>query len=574
MTTPEIARFALAFLGTYALHSTLLLALVWALCTRYPSLAPRLRERLWRLGLVGGLLTAGGQLLLGTQPILGGIVLRPEPKSAAQDHAPRPRLSNFAPDRRLESEKITAPAVEGTREARNRPSAQPLLIRSTPVRTKRSEERGFKGKDGPPRIDLIQPALGPADPAGIPVAIEPRLRESALPPREEAPPALLGSARRLAGRIAEPSTWPALVGATWAAAGGLLVLGVLASWSAFRRRLLGRRRLVDGPLVAKLEELRRRAGLRAHIRLSVCDRISSPISLGFFRPEICIPSAVQSELTAPQQETLLAHEIAHHRRGDPAWFGFYCLLEKLFFFQPLNRLARKRLQELAEESCDDWAVRWTGERLALASCLTEVAQWIVGARARELAFPGLSSNRSKLGQRVERLLDDRRSPAVEKGVRWGLPLFLGVAGLFVLAVPGISASASPREVSSRTEPAQPSPTLAAPQAESPARSAVAAEPPAPPPPAPLTAPVDAAPAEQSPAGVASDHELLEEEMHLLETEFDELKHELALSELHERFSRELELIEQRMHELRARRERVGALLARLTSQEPASDPKH
>ena len=63
-------------------------------------------------------------------------------------------------------------------------------------------------------------------------------------------------------------------------------------------------------------------------------------------------------------------------------------------------------------------------------------------------------------------------------------------------------------------------------------------------------------------------------MHLLETEFDELKHELALSELDERFSKELGLIEQRMRELRARREKVGALLERLTSQEPASDTKH
>ena len=52
MTNPEIARFALAFLGTYALHSTLLLAAVWALCASRPSLAPRLRERLWRLGIV------------------------------------------------------------------------------------------------------------------------------------------------------------------------------------------------------------------------------------------------------------------------------------------------------------------------------------------------------------------------------------------------------------------------------------------------------------------------------------------------------------------------------------------
>ena len=572
MTTPEIARSALAFLGTYALHSTLLLAAVWALCVSRPSLAPRMRERLWRLGLVGGLLTACAQLLLGTQPLLGSIVLRPETPATAPDPAPRRPSATPLP----EPESSTAPAAPRKRASENRPDSRPHRIRPTPLGTEPSVEPAL-ARSEPARIDLIQPALGRADSEIIPASSiappPPRARESARAPRDGARPAPWSSMRALAQRVTKGSSWATWVGLGWAVAGGTLVLGLLTSWTLFRRRLVRRRRLTDGLLVQKVEELRRRAGLSARVRLSVCDRISSPISLGLFRPEICIPSAVLSELTPPQQETLLAHEIAHHKRGDPAWFALYCLLEKLFFFQPLNRLARRSLQEIAEQSCDDWAVRWTGERLALASCLTEVAQWIVGARSRELAFPGLSSNRSKLGERVERLLDDRRSPAVDPGARFGLPLFLGVAGLFVLAVPGISASAE-REIPSPLAPPPPEALLPRSSEQEPAAAASVAEPPAAPPaPAPVE-PAAEAPVEGSRAGVAGDHELLEEEMHLLETEFDELKHELARSELHERFSKELGLIEQRMTELRARRERVGALLERLTSQETASDPKH
>ena len=39
---------------------------------------------------------------------------------------------------------------------------------------------------------------------------------------------------------------------------------------------------------------------------------------------------------------MLAHEIAHLVRRDPQWLVLARAIEMVFFFQPLNRLARRR----------------------------------------------------------------------------------------------------------------------------------------------------------------------------------------------------------------------------------------
>jgi beta-lactamase regulating signal transducer with metallopeptidase domain len=200
--------------------------------------------------------------------------------------------------------------------------------------------------------------------------------------------------------------WPGFVLALWTVIGASSLAALLASWTCLRRCMLGREVLRDGPLLARFERLRERTRVRACVRLSVSSRIAAPFSTGLLRPEVCVPRAALTELTGAQQDALLAHELAHLVRRDPAWFGIGFLIEKLFFFQPLNRLARRQLSELAEVACDDWAVRWTGARLALASCLTEVAGWVIGEKPRLVTPPGLAGHRSRLAQRVQRLLDD------------------------------------------------------------------------------------------------------------------------------------------------------------------------
>ena len=212
-------------------------------------------------------------------------------------------------------------------------------------------------------------------------------------------------------------------------------------------RLADRRPVRDGPLATTLAELQRTTGYRGRVRLTMARTISSPVALGL--SEICVPELALSELGAEQQCSMLAHELAHLARHDSLWLVGASLIERLFFFQPLNRLARRELETTAEYLSDEWAMRKTGSAVSLAKCLATVAEWI---QASPLGVPvaGLAERRSLLVARIARLLDGRlpQRPASRRG--WAVLATLGVAAT-VAAAPRVSSPPGPLSVPERGE---------------------------------------------------------------------------------------------------------------------------
>lgn len=612
MTTSEGIRAVLSWLATYGLHSTLFLGGAWLLCALRPPKANRNRERVWKLALVGGVVSASLQLAVGLRPLLGHIEWAPanvaetEPEARASK---RPTLAAVEPKvepatRRAERSK-TVRADSPRREPRF-PAARPTRSDGHgPALIEPDEERAHeldRASDEPVRpasvaapvdvaVDVAasdEEAIAAPLEQGSPAA--PAARTTDLEPGQAAEPATNSApeprlelassasaglaARTETGPSSVLSRWAGLVLLGWIAVGLVGLLGLAASWTCLRRRMLGRQVLRAGALLELFEDLRARAGLKRAVRLSVSARIRSPFSTGFFRPEVCVPSAVLTDLTRSQQEALLAHELAHLVRRDPAWFGLGFLIETLLFFQPLNRIARRELAELAELACDDWAVRWTGARLALASCLTEVAGWVVGEPRRLVSPPGLAGQRSRLGQRVMRLLDDRRSPAGEPPTPWWPTLAGGAVALVVLAMPGVSAAREstpearvlpepePSHALARTKDRLATPTSTTPSTSEPLRSSSSAS----------TSPrASAAPARSS-AVLEVERDVLESELALLESELAALRAELEVRALGRRFSAALTRIDARMTELRAQHQQVHALLERLAATSAAAGP--
>ncbi len=217
----------------------------------------------------------------------------------------------------------------------------------------------------------------------------------------------------------------------------LLALLTLRAWS-FRRTLAGRRSVLEGSLLSLLDTLADRAGLGRRVRLTTSARFAVPFARGVAQPEICMPERALTSLRPSHQEGILAHEVAHLVRRDPLWLLTLRLFEALFFFQPLNRLASRRLTELAELSCDDWAARATGKGRDLAVCLTEVAAWMVKAENRALV-PAMAASRSGLARRIERLMANDEKTAEGSAIPRWLPWAGGAALLAVwMLVPGAS----------------------------------------------------------------------------------------------------------------------------------------
>jgi hypothetical protein len=197
--------------------------------------------------------------------------------------------------------------------------------------------------------------------------------------------------------------------------------------------LRGRRPIAAGKAAELLAEVRDRAGWRRPVRLSASAAVLTPLALG--RGEICVPERFFIELDTAQQRAAFAHELAHLRRGDPLWQAAAGILESVFFFQPLNRLVRRRLRDAAEHLCDDWAVQQTGSPLALAGCLAVVGSWL-GSDPAPASAPAMAGRPSALLRRVRRLCEwEPPPPAPAWATRLAAVALIGaVAG----AAPAVS----------------------------------------------------------------------------------------------------------------------------------------
>lgn len=85
--------------------------------------------------------------------------------------------------------------------------------------------------------------------------------------------------------------------------------------------------------------------------------LQSPAVFGFWKPTICLPVNLATQLSEQELRWVLRHELAHIKRRDSLWLSVAFLMRALHWYNPLAWFVASRLQALAEESADDVAVR-------------------------------------------------------------------------------------------------------------------------------------------------------------------------------------------------------------------------
>ena len=429
-----------AWLLTYLFHSTALIGGAWLVALLLARVAcraasvrsalPSLREKLWKFALVGGLVTASLQTVFGLDPWGARIGLRTRVEPTAVADARSAAGAELDADARITAVPIASAdeslprtvtisawhdaAPRTIHDAIDRPRSEPIVDASQDIDRRVSLERAapMQATTQTPTFDTA-PGSSPA-----PIVVE-------------------GVDTAIASST---PTWMRIFLGVWLAGVALGVARWICQWNRLLRDLDDRSPVLSGTVWEVYQHLRARTRSLPNVRLSMSPGIRAPITLGLRRVEICLPPRVATELQRDEIAALLAHELAHARRRDPAWLALCRFVEVVFFFQPLNRLCASWLSDEAEYLCDDYAIVVVGERVALASCLTEIAGWLVHGDEPRLA-PGMAAAGTRLSLRVGRLLDEDHDPRRAPRTRWVAvalaPVALSVAGL----VPRVSADA-------------------------------------------------------------------------------------------------------------------------------------
>jgi len=213
-----------------------------------------------------------------------------------------------------------------------------------------------------------------------------------------------GAMPRLLFARQKRASWTAGLVTVWLTGAGVGLLWLTIGYARTARALDGRTSLDGTSIARRLRALLARTGVRRRVRLTCSATLASPVALA--GGEVCLPRRALLELEPLEQDTMLAHEVAHLVRRDPRWLMVARVIETVLFVQPLNRLARHRMQDVAEFLCDDWAVQRTSEPVTLAKCLAAVAEWVAQAPRLHPMSAMVESGGSPLVRRVGRILAD------------------------------------------------------------------------------------------------------------------------------------------------------------------------
>ena len=149
--------------------------------------------------------------------------------------------------------------------------------------------------------------------------------------------------------------------------------------------------------------------LRRGVQLVINARITAPVTAGWRRPVILLPSDAE-RWSGERRRVVLVHELAHVARADYLAQLVATFACALYWFHPLVWMAAARLRAEAEQSADDRVLAAGTTGVAYASHLLEIARAASAPRLAAGIAVGMVRS-SRLESRFRAMLDAKRSRA-------------------------------------------------------------------------------------------------------------------------------------------------------------------
>jgi beta-lactamase regulating signal transducer with metallopeptidase domain len=231
---------------------------------------------------------------------------------------------------------------------------------------------------------------------------------------------------------------PQILATLWCVVSGLclarLIGSMVAGW-----RAVGRASPVTGESMTQaVGAARARLALRVQPDLLASRDVTCPaIWCWRRRPAIVLPKV--ADTVSVDWIGVFCHELAHWRRRDHVWSLLADVLVCAVPFQPLAWWARRRLGQLSELACDDWAIAGGRDPESYAETLLQLLP-----RRRTLSALAAVSRRSGLAARIAHLLTLSGPVEPRSGRVWISSVSLAAIGLVAVIALTQARGARPR----------------------------------------------------------------------------------------------------------------------------------
>jgi beta-lactamase regulating signal transducer with metallopeptidase domain len=146
-----------------------------------------------------------------------------------------------------------------------------------------------------------------------------------------------------------------------------------------------------------------RFGINRKVTLLESALVTSPLVIGHIKPVILFPISFINKMTVSEVEAVISHELAHIMRNDYLINILMSVLQSLFYYHPAIWWLTKQAKTERENSCDDIAIEFCGDKVLYAKSLVMVQQMVSAPQDMAMAFSG-DSIKSQFGKRIVRLL--------------------------------------------------------------------------------------------------------------------------------------------------------------------------
>lgn len=177
-------------------------------------------------------------------------------------------------------------------------------------------------------------------------------------------------------------------------------------------------------------------GIKKPVLAWVSELVSSPVTIGFWRPVILVPLAAINHLTPQQLEAVLLHELSHIRRSDYLINLIINFIQTILYFNPFVKAFVKIVEREREKSCDEMVLQFQYDSHEYAAALLTLEK---ASQVQKPFAIAASGKKNDLLHRIETIMGVQQKPVLSfnklAGLFAGLLCVIALNGLLIISKP-------------------------------------------------------------------------------------------------------------------------------------------